>query len=151
VFPGFRTDRRRIGAVRRGQWPRSFTIVEEEAEAIHRAFVLRSQDMSLRKIAKRLNDDGLRPRQRRSSTTGKPIPHKLGSGAISLYLTDTAYRGDPVVRDIAPRDRAPAEAFDGQQSIHITVTVAVELVDRQDQSRLCFHRLAEGLVTERSA
>ena len=87
-------------------------VVPEEADVIRFMFRQRAQGKSLREVAKAANDRGYTPRARRDSRTGEVNPHTFGSGSVQQYLRNTAYKGDPIIRNIAPSDGAPSEPFE---------------------------------------
>lgn len=86
-------------------------INDTEANAVRLAFSLRARGKSFREIAVALNSKGHHPRGQRN-IKGEPIPLQFTSGSISHYIKATHYRGDPIVRHLAPNDNATAEAFE---------------------------------------
>ena len=85
----------------------SLIIDEDEAEVVRRLFRLRANGTPYRGIAERLTREGLRPR---AKSNGEPSV--FTSGSISHYIKQPYYKGDPIVRHLAPNDNAPAEAFE---------------------------------------
>lgn len=87
-------------------------INEDEAKVIRLLFAQRAAGRSLRTVADRLNRDGFRPREQIETKTGEPKPLKFTAGSISHYVKNTAYRGDPIVRYLAPMDGANQVPFE---------------------------------------
>lgn len=87
-------------------------IDEDEAEVIRLAFRLRGDGAALRAIAERLNRDGYTPRGQREASTGEALPLRFTSGSISHYIKQTYYRGDPIIRDLAPSGGSPSTSFE---------------------------------------
>lgn len=84
---------------------------ETEAAAIRLAFELRAKGKPYREVANALNAEGHQPRGKRDED-GNPIPLQFTSGSISHYVKQTYYRGDPIVRHLAPNDQSPPEPFE---------------------------------------
>jgi hypothetical protein len=87
------------------------SIREDEAEIVRTMFEMRSIGMTLREIARHLNEKGVEPRTRYSRATGDKIVQGFGSGSVHAYLKATYYKGADIVRKIAPAFGQPPEAF----------------------------------------
>jgi site-specific DNA recombinase len=87
-------------------------IREDEAEVVRTIFEMRSIGLTMAEIARHLNARRLAPRPRMSAADGKPIPQAFSSGSIYHYLNNRAYKGEPLVRRLAPAAGQPREAFE---------------------------------------
>lgn len=83
----------------------------DEANIIRQMFTMRANGSSMPTIARELNRQGLKPRERTDSKTGEPIPSSFSAGSINGYLKNDAYKGAPIVRHIRPSHNQPPEEF----------------------------------------
>lgn len=115
----------RFGAAEKGRWaggqlPFGYTLDEdgaividpEEAEVIRKVFSLRVEGRSMPDIARHLNQrTQMTPRDRYDRRTGRKTLARFSPGSVRSYLLQTAYKGEPIVRDIAPAKGAEPRSF----------------------------------------
>ena len=83
----------------------------DEADIIRQMFTMRANGASMPTIARELNRQGLKPRERTDSKTGEPIPASFSPGSVNGYLKNDAYKGTPIARHIRPSKNQPPEEF----------------------------------------
>ena len=83
-----------------------------EAEVVRNIFTMRAANASMPKIARQLNDAGIRPRERKDAKSGEVIPSSFSAGSVNGYLKAEYYKGVPITRNLKPSASSPAEPFE---------------------------------------
>ena len=106
----------RFGAAEAEKWPSGslpygylfhpddgdIVIDHSEAVAIKAAFTLRVEHgWGFAKIAEHLNEGGYHPRPRMDRSTGKQRVGKFSAGSIQTYITNEAYKGAGITRNLS--------------------------------------------------
>ena len=105
----------RFGAAEAEKWPSGSLpygylfhpddgdIIEDTSEsaAIKKAFEWRGAGYGFAKVAQALNDQGYHPRPRMNRSTGERKSGKFSAGSIQTYITNEAYMGRGITRNLS--------------------------------------------------